>query len=226
MIGQNSKFFGFQISSVTQRRIDNFKRNRRGYWSMWIFLVLFVVSLFAELVANDKPLLVSFEGNLYFPTFISYPETEFDGDFETEADYRDEFVAELIEAKGWMFWPLVHFSYDTINYELPSPAPAPPNPVNWLGTDDQGRDVVARLIYGFRISVLFGLILTILSALIGVTLGAIQGFYGGLTDLIGQRFIEIWSGLPVLYLLFQPIPCSSIPAPSGAAPTWEGLPAP
>ena len=195
------RYFSFRTSPVTKRRLDNFKRNRRGYWSLWIFLVLFVFSLFAELVANDKPLLVSFKGNLHFPTFISYPETYFGGDFETEADYRDEFVAELIEEEGWMFWPLVQFSYDTINYELPSPAPAPPNHVNWLGTDDQGRDVVARLIYGFRISVLFGLILTILSALIGVTLGAIQGFYGGLTDLIGQRFIEIWSGMPILYLL-------------------------
>lgn len=201
MRSDEQRYFSFRISPVTRRRLDNFKRNRRGYWSLWIFSVLFGLSLLAEIVANDKPLLVSFGGNLYFPTFISYPETEFGGDFETEADYRDEFVAELIEAEGWMFWPVVQFSYDTINYNLPSPAPAPPNSVNWLGTDDQGRDVLARLIYGFRISVLFGLILTIFSALIGVTLGAIQGFYGGLTDLIGQRFIEIWSGMPILYLL-------------------------
>ncbi|MBT7250749.1 MAG: ABC transporter permease, partial [Rhodospirillaceae bacterium] len=194
-------FLGFRVTPITRRRIENFKRNRRGYVSFWIFLVIFFVTLFAEVIANDKPLLVSFDGSLYVPAVIEYPETAFGGEFQTEADYRDEFVAELINEKGWMLWPPVRFSYDTVNYELPVPAPAPPSAVNWLGTDDQGRDVVARLIYGFRISVLFGFVLTIISAAVGVSVGAFQGFYGGLIDLIGQRFIEIWAGMPVLYLL-------------------------
>ncbi len=201
MADPHYRWFGMNISPITRRRIDNFKRNRRGYWSTWAFLLLFVISMAAELLANDKPLLILFEDELYFATFVSYPETEFGGDFQTEADYRDEFVAELIEEAGWMVWPPIRFNHDTINYELSVPAPAPPNDENWLGTDDQGRDVLARLIYGFRISVLFGLTLTILSAVVGVSVGAIQGFYGGLTDLIGQRFIEIWSGMPILYLL-------------------------
>ena len=190
-----------KISPITERRIANFVRNRRGYWSLWIFLFLFTICMFAELVANDRPLLVAFDGKLYWTTFISYPETAFGGEFETQADYRDEFVLELIEEKGWVLWPLVRFSHDTINYELPVPAPAPPSGENWLGTDDQGRDVLARLIYGFRISVLFGLVLTLLSAMVGISVGAVQGFYGGLIDLIGQRVIEIWSGMPTLYLL-------------------------
>ena len=201
MADPHYRWFGMNISPITRRRIDNFKRNRRGYWSTWAFLLLFVISMAAELLTNDKPLLILFEDELYFATFVSYPETEFGGDFQTEADYRDEFVAELIEEAGWMVWPPIRFNHDTINYELSVPAPAPPNDENWLGTDDQGRDVLARLIYGFRISVLFGLTLTILSAVVGVSVGAIQGFYGGLTDLIGQRFIEIWSGMPILYLL-------------------------
>ncbi len=198
---RTERLFGVRITPITRRRIDNFKRNRRGFWSLWIFLTLFTLSMFSELVANDKPLLVMFEGNLYFPAVTVYPETAFGGEFQTEADYRDEFVAELINAKGWMLWPPVRFSYDTINYNLPVPAPAPPDADNWLGTDDQGRDVVARLLYGFRISVLFGLVLTVFSTAIGISAGAVQGFYGGLIDLIGQRFIEIWSGLPILYLL-------------------------
>ncbi len=189
------------MTPITQRRLENFRRNRRGYWSLWIFTVIFVVSLFAEMVANDKPLLVRFDDAFYFPAFVSYPETTFGGEFLTEADYRDPFVAELIEAKGWSVWPPVRFSYDTVNYELKVPAPAPPSSVNWLGTDDQGRDVVARLLYGFRVSVLFGLTLTLFSAALGVSAGAVQVFYGGLIDLLGQRFIEIWAGMPILYLL-------------------------
>jgi microcin C transport system permease protein len=198
---RTERFLGFRVTPITRRRIDNFKRNRRGFWSLWIFLILFFVSLFAELVANDKPLLVRFDGNFYFPAFTVYPETKFGGEFQTEADYRDEFVAKLITAKGWMVWPLIRYSYDTINYKLPVPAPAPPSAVNWLGTDDQARDVLARLIYGFRISVLFGLVLTVLSAAVGISAGAFQGFYGGMLDLLGQRFIEIWAGMPTLYLL-------------------------
>ncbi len=200
---QAKRAFWFRrpLTPLARRRIDNFKRNRRGYWSLWVFLVLFTVSLFAELVANDRPLLLVYEGKLYWPAFIAYPETAFGGEFQTEADYRDEFVVELIEATGWMLWPPVHFSHDTINYDLPVPAPAPPNDENLLGTDDQGRDVFARLIYGFRISVLFGVVLTVLSATVGVSVGAVQGFYGGTIDLVGQRLIEVWSGMPILYLL-------------------------
>lgn len=160
-----------------------------------------MITLFAEFVANDKPFLVKFDNEYYLPILVSYPETTFGGDFETETEFRDPYVAELIEAKGWMLWPPVRYSYDTINYNLPVPAPAPPSADNWLGTDDQGRDVLARIIYGFRISVLFGLILTLFSSIIGVAAGAIQGYLGGWVDLLTQRFIEIWAGLPVLYLL-------------------------
>ncbi|HIC28090.1 MAG TPA: hypothetical protein EYO85_01385 [Rhodospirillales bacterium] len=196
-----SRFLGLRLTPITRRRLANFSRNRRGYWSFWIFLALFFLSLFAELIANDKPLLVRFDGGFYSPVFVQYPETTFGGEFLTEADYRDEFVIELINKKGWMLWPPVRYSFDTINYNLKTPAPAPPSTQNWLGTDDQGRDVVARIIYGFRISVLFGLALTIISASVGVSIGALQGFYGGLLDLLGQRFIEVWAGMPMLYLL-------------------------
>ena len=179
----------------------NFRSNRRGFWSLWIFLGLFTITLFAEFVANDKPLLVRYDSKFYFPIFYEYPETMFGGFLPTEADYRDPEVAELIREKGWMVFPIVPYSYDTINYNLPVPAPAPPSRDNWLGTDDQGRDVVARLIYGFRISVLFGLILTLLSSIVGVMAGAVQGYFGGWVDLLFQRFIEVWQGLPILYLL-------------------------
>ncbi|MFP6759489.1 MAG: ABC transporter permease [Alphaproteobacteria bacterium] len=190
-----------RISRLNRRRLDNFRRNRRGFWSLWIFLAIFFVTLPAEFIANDKPLAVWFDGALLAPVLTSYPETKFGGDFETEADYRDPFVIELIEAKGWIVWPPIPFSYDTINYNLGRPAPAPPSAANWLGTDDQARDVAARLIYGFRISVLFGLVLTAISSVVGITAGAVQGYFGGWIDLIFQRFIEVWSGLPVLYLL-------------------------
>jgi len=189
------------MSPIVRRRLQYFRANRRGFWSLWIFLIIFFVSLFAEGIANDKPLLVVFEDRFFFPVFEIVPETEFGGEFATEAEYRDEFVLELIEKKGEIYWPLIHYSYDTINYDLPAPAPSYPTDENWLGTDDQGRDVVARLIYGFRISVLFGLVLTILSSIIGVAAGAVQGYFGGWVDILGQRFIEIWSGLPVLFLL-------------------------
>ena len=160
-----------------------------------------MITLFAEFVANDKPLLVQFDNAYYMPVFNEYPETVFGGDFETEADYRDPFVADLIHEKGWMIWPFIRYSFDTINYDLPVPAPAPPSAENLLGTDDQGRDVLARIIYGFRISILFGLTLTLFSSVIGIAAGAVQGFLGGWVDLLAQRFIEIWSGLPVLFLL-------------------------
>ncbi len=194
-------FFGFSPSPITLRRLANFCANRRGFWSLWLFLGLFVLSLFAELIANDKPIFISYQGNFYVPVMVEYPETAFGGFLETEAEYRDPEVMAMIEAKGWVIWPPIRYSFDTINYQMNTPAPSPPSSENWLGTDDQGRDVVARIIYGFRISVLFGLVLTILSSIIGVAAGAVQGYFGGLTDLLFQRFIEIWSGLPMLYLL-------------------------
>jgi microcin C transport system permease protein len=190
-----------QLSPLNRRRVENFRANRRGWWSLWIFLALFTVSLFAEFIANDKPLLVRYDGAFYVPFMQFYPETTFGGEFKTEAEYRDPYVRGLIEEKGWMIRPLIPYSYTTINYELPVPAPAPPSSENWLGTDDQARDVLARLIYGFRISVLFGLALTLSSSIIGIAAGAVQGYFGGWVDLLFQRVIEIWSGLPVLYLL-------------------------
>ncbi|NNG04642.1 MAG: ABC transporter permease [Inquilinus sp.] len=195
------RFLGLRISPINQRRLHNFTANRRAFWSLWVFLALFVLALAAEFIANDKPLLVRFDGEFYVPVFASYPETAFGGEFETEASYRDPFVVDLIEEKGWIVWPPIPFSYKTINYSLSQPAPSPPDSVNWLGTDDQGRDVAARVIYGFRISVLFGLILTGFSSLFGIAAGAAQGYFGGLLDLFFQRFMEIWSSMPTLYLL-------------------------
>jgi microcin C transport system permease protein len=213
------------VSPLNKRRWANFKTNRRGYWSLWIFLVLFFVTLFAEFIANDKPLYVSYAGKSYFPVIFTYPETTFGGDFETATDYRDPFLQKLIADKGGsMIWPPIRYSYSTHNLDLPTPAPSKPTwllteaecksvverkglkscsdlEYNWLGTDDQGRDVLARLIYGFRISVLFGLVLTIVSSIIGVAAGAVQGYFGGWTDLLFQRFIEIWTSVPELYLL-------------------------
>jgi len=191
-----------KLNPLNRRRWQRFSANRRGWWSLWIFLTLFSLSLMAEFIANDRPLLVSCQGRLYCPVLVDYAETDFGGEFATEADYRDPYLVKLIEKKGgWLLWPPIRYHYDTINYELETPAPAPPSRENWLGTDDQGRDVVARLLYGFRISVLFGLCLTFFGSLIGIFAGALQGYYGGRVDLFGQRFMEIWSGLPVLYLL-------------------------
>ena len=190
-----------RLSPLTRRRLHNFRANRRGWWSMWIFLILFIVSLFAEFVANDKPFVVVYRGEVYMPIFKAYPETTFGGDFLTEADYRNPFLADLIDAQGWMLWPPIRYHHQTVAWDLPVPAPAPPDHQHWLGTDDQARDVLARAIYGFRISVLFGFTLTLISAIIGVAAGAVQGYFGGWTDLLGQRFIEVWSGLPTLYLL-------------------------
>jgi len=214
-----------RLSPINKRRWQNFKANRRGYFSLWLFAVLFFVSLFAEFIANDKPFLVKYAGHYYFPAVFTYTETTFGGEFETAADYRDPFVQKLIaESGGYMVWPLIRYSYDTHNLDLPTPAPSKPTwlltekecqPVaerkglkgcadlewNWLGTDDQGRDVLARLIYGFRISVLFGLVLTVISSIVGVAAGAVQGYFGGWTDLLFQRFIEIWTSIPSLYLL-------------------------
>jgi microcin C transport system permease protein len=190
-----------RLTPLNRRRLENFRRNRRGWWSLWIFLALFGLSLFAEVIANDRPLLVRYEDGFYVPVLRAYPETTFGGDFETEADYRDPFVRAAIEAKGWILWPAIPFGHASVNKDLGVPFPAPPSATHLLGTDDQGRDVVARLIYGFRISVLFGLTLTLVSSVIGVIVGALQGYFGGWVDLSVQRFLEIWGGMPVLYLL-------------------------
>lgn len=190
-----------KLSPLNQRRIETFFRNRRARGSLLILSIAFILSLFAEFLANDKPLLISYDGQFFVPTLQAYPETVFGGDFDTEADYTDEFVIELINEKGWILWPPIPYSYDTHIPDLPGPAPSPPSTSNWLGTDDQARDVLARLIYGFRISMLFALALTAGSCIIGVAAGAVQGFFGGKVDLIGQRLLEIWGGLPVLFLL-------------------------
>lgn len=190
-----------RVKPLTARRIANLRANRRGYVSLCLFLVLFVLSLFAELIANDKPVFVWFKGEAYVPAMVSYAETDFGGDFPTEADYRDPHVQDLIQADGYIVWPPIPYSARTIIKDPSRPAPSPPNATNWLGTDDQSRDVLARVIYGFRISILFGLALTILSSVVGIAAGAVQGFYGGWIDLGMQRFMEIWSGIPTLYLL-------------------------
>ncbi len=227
-LNSSRSFLGVHLTPLDLRRLENFKANRRGFWSFWVFLALFFLSLSSEFIANDRPILAFYKGELLFPIFVSYPEEKFGG-FYAHTDYRDPTIAKEIDAHGWMLWPPIRFSYDTHNLDLPTPAPSPPTWLltkaqceaaaakvippgapnrgcrdiewNWLGTDDQGRDVVARLLYGFRISVLFGLILSSVSSVIGVAAGAIQGYFGGRVDLIAQRFIEIWSSLPQLYLL-------------------------
>lgn len=186
---------------LAEARWLRFKANKRGFVSLWIFTVLFGLSLFAEIIANDKPLLVFYDNQWFVPVINEYSETEFGGEFETEADYKDPYVIELIEDSGYIVWPIIPFSYDTINFDISGAVPSKPDSVNWLGTDDKGRDVLARIIYGFRISVLFGFILTIVSSVVGVVVGATQGYYGGWVDLFGQRFIEVWSGMPTLFLL-------------------------
>ena len=212
------------LSPTNLRRWENFKANKRGYWSFWLFMVLFILSLCAELIANDKPLIASYKGEILFPVLVTYPEEKFGG-FLAETDYRSPFIEDEIKANGWLIWPPIRYSYQTANSNIPHSAPTAPfwlmskeercsgyplgaddpnctlGNLNWLGTDDQARDVTARMIYGFRVSVLFGLALTIASAIVGVTAGAIQGYFGGWTDLLMQRFIEIWSSLPVLYIL-------------------------
>ncbi len=189
------------LSPLNKRRLDNFKSNKRGWYSFLIFTLLFLASIFADFLANEKPLLIKYENQIYLPIINKYAETTFGGDFETEADYRDPYVKNLINNNGWMIWPIIPYSYDTIIRDLAVPAPAPPSKKNWLGTDDQARDVLARLIYGFRISILFGFTLTFFSMLIGVSAGAIQGYFGGKIDLFFQRFMEIWSAIPTLYVL-------------------------
>jgi microcin C transport system permease protein len=190
-----------RISPLNKRRLQNFKSNKRGLYSFWIFSFLFILSICANFIANDKPLLINYKNNYYFPIIITYSETTFGGDFETEADYRDPYVKKLIADQGWIIMPLIPFSFNTIIRDLDVPVPSPPSKKNWLGTDDQARDVLARLIYGFRISILFGFTLTFFSMLLGVSAGAIQGYFGGKIDLFFQRFMEIWSAIPTLYVL-------------------------
>ena len=212
------------LSPLNARRWRNFKANKRGFWSLWLFIVLFFVSLFAEFIANDQPLFIRYDGKNYFPVMITYPDTEFGDDLGTAADYRDPHLQQfLADHNAIVIWPPVRFSYKTINDNPPSAFPSKPTwmlnakdcdfaakngygkcgtlEMNWLGTDDNGRDVLARLIYGFRLSVLFGLVLTIVSSVIGIAAGAVQGYFGGWTDLLFQRFIEIWTSVPELYLL-------------------------
>ena len=192
----------FFLSPLMRRRWTNFKANRRGYWSLWIIGTMIIVSFMAELIANDKPLIMGYRGKLYFPVFVSYPETTFGGIFETEAEYRAYAVQDLIRAgDGWMIWPPIRYNYETIDLRTEGPVPEAPSWRHWLGTDDIGRDVAARIIYGFRLSVLFGLGLTFISSLIGIAVGSIQGYFGGWIDLLGQRAVEIWAGLPALFLL-------------------------
>ena len=239
-----------KLTPINQRRLAIFRQHRRGFWCLWIFLAIFGLSLFAEFIANDRPLVVSYKGEILFPVFTDYPEEKFGG-FAAHTEYRVKEIADEIDAHGWMVWPPIHFSYQTINYALPTPAPSPPtwmlSPAqceaaaaaraapggktapgatnrgcdaiewDWLGTDDQGRDVLARMIYGARVSILFGLALTLLSSVIGVAAGAVQGYFGGWTDLLFQRFIEVWSALPHLYIL---IIISSVIAPSVVILLW------
>jgi microcin C transport system permease protein len=201
-----------RLSPLNRRRLAIFRAHRRGFWSLWIFLLLFGISLFAEFIANDRPLLIRFDGHWYVPVLRNYPEDTFSDEFlPTNADYTDPDVVAAIEKKGWMIWPALPYSYNTNVKNLPQPAPSPPALHNPLGTDDQARDVLARVIYGFRLSVLFGFTLTIIASAVGIAAGAIQGYRGGLIDLLFQRFIEIWSGMPQLYLL---IILGSIIAPS------------
>jgi microcin C transport system permease protein len=190
------------LSPITRRRLAIFRQNKRGFWSLWLFLLLFGLSLFAEFIANDRPLLIRFDGQFYAPVLRDYDEDTFGADFlPISADYTTPDVRKAIEAKGWMIWPLLPYSYNTTVKDLDRPSPAPPSWRNPLGTDDQARDVLARVIYGFRLSVLFGFTLTAFTSVVGVAAGAVQGYYGGLTDLLFQRFIEVWSGMPELYLL-------------------------
>nr|WP_202740809.1 MULTISPECIES: ABC transporter permease [Acinetobacter] len=189
------------MSPLMQARFDRFRQNKLGFRCLILFLIIFGLSLLAELIANDKPLLVRYQQSFYFPILKDYPETTFGGGFETATDYQDPVVKQLIQAQGWMISPPVAFSYQSPNLSLAVPVPSVPSAQNWLGTDDQGRDVFARILYGLRVSLLFGFALTLCSAVLGMIVGAIQGYYGGWVDLIGQRILEVWGGLPMLFIV-------------------------
>ncbi|MBI0274338.1 ABC transporter permease subunit [Hafnia alvei] len=190
-----------KLNPINQARWQRFKTNRRGYWSMWIFLLVFIMSLGSELIANDKPLLLRYDQHWYTPFFVNYPETTFGGDFKTATDYQDPLIRSNIEQHGWAIWAPIRYSYNSINFATEVPFPSPPSAQHWLGTNENGNDILAQVLYGLRVSILFGLMLTVLSSVIGITVGATQGFYGGKVDLIGQRFIEVWSGMPTLFLI-------------------------
>ncbi|GKW48051.1 ABC transporter permease [Halomonas sp. NCCP-2165] len=191
----------FDLSPIARRRLAVFRGNRRAWFSLWLFTGLFLVSLAAELIANDKPLVMRYDGQWYVPLLVDYPETEFGGFLPTGTDYHDPFIQQRIDAHGWALWPPIPFAYQTLDMQMRRPSPAPPDGRHWLGTDDQGRDVLARVIYGFRLSVAFALVLTAGSLALGVLIGGLQGYFGGKVDLFGQRLTEIWSGLPMLFLL-------------------------
>jgi microcin C transport system permease protein len=202
LVGPAESTNGGMGLSPGRRAWLRFKRNRRGYISLWIFSIAFVVSLFAEILSNDRPLIVYYEGSIYLPLINNYPEKTFGGDFETPTDFLDPFIEERItEGSNWAIYPLNRYSFTSINYFAPSPNPAAPSWDNYMGTDDRGRDVFARLLYGFRISVLFGLALTAIGVVLGIIMGAIQGYFAGRIDLFLQRFIEVWGSVPELYLL-------------------------
>lgn len=190
-----------RLSPMNQARWARFRRNRRGYWSLWIFLMLFGLSLCAELIANDKPLLVRYDGSWYFPLVKNYSESQFGGPLASAADYQDPWLKQRLEEKGWVLWAPIRFGANSINYATDKPFPSPPSAQNWLGTDAYGGDVLARILYGTRISILFGLTLTFFSSVMGIIAGALQGYYGGKIDLWGQRFVEVWSGMPTLFLI-------------------------
>ncbi|WP_323170335.1 microcin C ABC transporter permease [Pantoea agglomerans] len=189
------------LSPLNQQRWQRFRHNRRGYWSLWIFLIIFLLSMGAELIANDKPLLVHYQQRWTVPLLFDYSETDYGGVLATAADYQDPWLRQRIEQSGWAIWAPIRFSDSTINFATEVPFPSPPSAQNWLGTDANGGDVMARLLYGTRISLLFGLMLTLFSSVIGIVVGALQGYFGGRIDLIGQRLIEVWSGMPALFLL-------------------------
>ncbi|WP_279205952.1 ABC transporter permease [Obesumbacterium proteus] len=190
-----------KLNPINQARWQRFKTNRRGYWSMWIFLLVFIMSLGSELIANDKPLLLRYDQHWYTPFLVNYPETTFGGDFKTATDYQDPLIRSNIEQHGWAIWAPIRYSYNSINFATEVPFPSPPSAQHWLGTNENGNDILAQVLYGLRVSILFGMMLTVLSSVIGITVGATQGFYGGKVDLIGQRFIEVWSGMPTLFLI-------------------------
>ncbi len=189
------------MKQTLQTKINAFKHNKRSYIAFILFLIVFIISLFSEFLANDKPLLVKYKGNLYFPIVSQYTDEFFGGDFPTPADYKDPIIIENINNNGWMLMPIIPFSYNTVDYEIDSPAPTKPDKIHWLGTDDEGRDIIARILYGIRLSVIFAFVLTLFSSLIGICIGAVQGYLGGKVDIILQRFIEVWESLPQLFIL-------------------------
>ena len=189
------------LSKINQRRWQNFKANRRAYWSLVLFLGIFLLSFGAEIIANDKPLVVKYKGEILFPFIQTYTDEYFDGDFATEADYKDPFIVQKIMQNGWMVMPVIPYSFNSVDYDLDKPTPTPPSAQHWLGTDDEGRDIVARILYGIRLSVVFSVVLTFFASVIGIVIGAVQGYFGGKIDLFVQRFLEIWDALPQLFIL-------------------------